>query len=176
MESSETKIYISLDLESPIMNAILPNNTFIIHDLNELPIHNNFILKKIKKFIKTYNEQVPWSESVQINDIFKFIQDGNDINILMQDYNFIGWAWQNKKIAESMLLEKHQIYTSKLLINKKFLFKKTNKGLLLGWVQEFKKYYKNKGFTQALAYVDDWNRGVLKSLTKSGYKIKNWNN
>ena len=109
---------------------------------------------------------------MNIDDIYKFLQDKNDINILMENHDVIGWAWQNKKIAESMLLEKHQIYTSKLLINKKFLFKKSNKHLSLWWIQQLKLFYRKQGFIEGIAYIDSWNKGVLKSVLRAGYQVK----
>ena len=66
------------------------------------------------------------------------------------------------------------IYQSKWLIDKNFLFKKSNKGLSLAWIQELKKYYQKEGFSQGVAYIDDWNKGVLKSVLRAGYKIDNW--
>ena len=173
MELNDERIYISLDLQSPILNARIPNNVSW-YNLKDLPIHNNYYLNKLKNFLFIYNKQVPWNETLDIDDIYKFLRDKNDINILMEGYNFIGWAWQNKSYADSIKLKKHQIYQSKWLINKKFLFKKSNKGLSLAWIQELKKYYQKEGFTQGVAYIDDWNKGVLKSVLRAGYKIDNW--
>lgn len=179
MELNDERIYISLDLQSPILNAKMPNNVSW-HTLNKQKRENNPTLwrqyiDKAWKFLSIYNEQVPWNERLDIDDIFKFINDGNDINILTENHDFIGWAWQNKKMADLIRLKKHQIYQSKWLIDKKFLFKKSNKGLSLSWIQELKKYYRNEGFTQGVAYIDGWNKGVLKSVLRAGYEIKNWN-
>ena len=179
MELNDERTYISLDLQSPILNAKMPNNVSW-HTLNKQKRKNNPTLwrqyiNKAWKFLSIYNEQVPWNENLDINNIFKFINDGNDINILFKEHNLIGWAWQDKSYADSAKLKKHQIYQSKWLIDKKFLFKKSNKGLSLWWIQELKKYYRKEGFTQGVAYIDDWNRGALKSVLRAGYKIKNWN-
>ena len=174
MQSSEEKTYISLDLTSPCLNTEVPNNVSWLN-LKDSPIHNDFILKKIKKFILIFNQQVPWRENITIDDVYKFLFNGNDINILIQNSDFIGWAWQNKKEGDFVFLKSHQFYTSKLLIDRKFLFKKTNKHITLWWIQQLKKFYKKQQFTQAVAYVDSWNKGVLKSLLKAGYEIKNWN-
>ena len=179
MELNDERIYISLDLQSPILNAKMPNNVSW-HNLKDLPVsfgwqHNDFFLNKLKNFLFTYNEQVPWNEVLNIDDIYKFLQDENDINILMENHDVIGWAWQNKNHTDSIKLKKHQIYQSRWLIDKKFLFKKSNKGLSLAWIQELKKYYRKEGFTQGVAYIDDWNKGVLKSVLRAGYEIKNWN-
>ena len=179
MELNNERIHISLDLKSPILNAKMPNNVYW-HTLNERkreegPAFWRDCINEAWKFLSTYNGQVPWNENLNINDIFKFINDGNDINILFIERDLIGWAWQNKSRADSIKLKKHQIYQSKWLINKKFLFKKTNKGLSLAWIQELKKYYRKEGFTQGVAYVDDWNKGVLKSVLRAGYEIKKWN-
>jgi len=178
MQLNDDRIYISLDLQSPILNAKMPNNVSW-RTLNKQKRENNpdlwrQYINKAWRFLSIYNEQVPWNENLDIDDIFKFINDGNDINILFQEDALIGWAWQDKKIADSILLQKHQFYTSKLLIDRKFLFKKLNKNLSLAWIQELKKYYLKKGFTQAVAYVDAWNKGVLKSLLKAGYERKKW--
>ena len=178
MQLNDERIYISLDLQSPILNAKMPNNVSW-HTLNKQKRENNLDLwqqyiNKAWRFLSIYNEQVPWNENLDIDDIFKFINDGNDINILFQENALIGWAWQNKTIADSFLLGKHQIYQSKWLIDKKFLFKKSNKGLSLAWTQELKKYYRNQGFTQGIAYIDDWNKGALKAVLRAGYKIDNW--
>ena len=105
--------------------------------------------------------------------------DEEDINILIQDYNFIGWAWQTKSgtIQDHDLIIKlkpHQIYQSKWLVDKKFLYNRQNKNLSLAWIQDLKKFYKKQGFTEGGAYIDSWNKGVLKSCLRSGYKIKNW--
>ena len=178
MESNDERIYVSLDLQSPILNAKMPNNTHW-HTFNKKgrganPNFWQYCEIEVWKFLSAYNEQVPWNEHLDINDIFKFINDGNDINILFNNCDFIGWAWQNKSYADLIKLKKHQIYQSKWLINKKFLFKKSNKGLSLAWIQELKKYYQNEGFAQGVAYIDDWNKGVLKSVLRAGYKIDNW--
>lgn len=178
MQLNDERIYISLDLQSPILNAKMPNNVSW-HTLNKQKRENNLDLwhqhiNKAWRFLSIYNEQVPWNENLDINDIFKFINDKNDINILFQEDALIGWAWQNKTIADSFLLGKHQIYQSKWLIDKKFLFKKSNKGLSFSWIQELKEYYRNQGFTQGVAYIDDWNKGVLKTVLRAGYKIDNW--
>tara|TARA_Y100001963_G_scaffold111714_1_gene154586 strand:- start:565 stop:1107 length:543 start_codon:yes stop_codon:yes gene_type:complete len=179
MQLNDEKIYISLDLESPILNAKLPNNTYW-YILNKQeresdPFFWQSCINKTWRFLSVFNKQVPWNESLDINDIFEFINNGNDINILFQEDTLIGWAWQNKTIADSFLLGKHQIYQSKWLIDKKFLFKKSNKELSLGWIQELKKHYRNEGFTQGVAYIDSWNKGVLKSVLRAGYRIRNWN-
>jgi len=178
MEPNNERIFISLDLQSPILNAKMPNNARW-HTLNEQkressPLFWRHCINKVWKFLSVYNEQVPWNEHLNINDIFKFINDRNDINILFKKHDLIGWAWQNKSRADSIKLKKHQIYQSKWLINKKFLFKKSNKGLSLAWIQELKKYYQNEGFVQGVAYIDDWNKGVLKAVLRAGYKIDNW--
>ena len=178
MQLNDDRIYISLDLQSPILNAKMPNNVSW-RTLNKQKRENNpdlwrQYINKAWRFLSIYNEQVPWNENLDIDDIFKFINDGNDINILFQEDTLIGWAWQNKTIADSFLLGKHQIYQSKWLIDKKFLFKKSNKGLSLSWTQELKKYYRNQGFTQGIAYIDDWNKGALKAVLRAGYKIDNW--
>ena len=178
MQLNDDRIYISLDLQSPILNAKMPNNVSW-RTLNKQKRENNpdlwrQYINKAWRFLLIYNEQVPWNENLDIDDIFKFINDGNDINILFQEDTLIGWAWQNKTIADSFLLGKHQIYQSKWLIDKKFLFKKTNKGLSFSWIQELKEYYRNQGFTQGIAYIDDWNKGVLKAVLRAGYKIDNW--
>ena len=39
---------------------------------------------------------------------------------------------------------------------------------------KLKEYYQKEGFTQGVAYIDDWNKGVLKSVLRAGYKIDNW--
>ena len=179
MELNNERIYISLDLQSPILNAKMPNNVSW-RTLNKQERENNPTLwrqyiNKAWKFLSIYNVQVPWNENLDIDNIFKFINDGNDINILFTERDLIGWAWQDKSHADSIKLEKRQIYQSKWLINKKFLFKKSNKGLSLWWIQELKKYYRKEGFTQGVAYIDDWNKGVLKSVLRAGYEIKNWN-
>ena len=93
MQSSEERIFISLDLESPNLNAKLPNNTSW---LNLQEIKNNFIERNLNKLILSFNNQIPWNEKLNIENIYKFLNNGNDINILIQDYNFIGWAWQTK--------------------------------------------------------------------------------
>tara|TARA_Y100000296_G_scaffold13182_1_gene15348 strand:+ start:767 stop:1306 length:540 start_codon:yes stop_codon:yes gene_type:complete len=178
MQLNDDRIYISLDLQSPILNAKMPNNVSW-RTLNKQKRENNpdlwrQYINKAWRFLLIYNEQVPWNENLDIDDIFKFINDGNDINILFQEDTLIGWAWQNKTIADSFLLGKHQIYQSKWLIDKKFLFKKSNKELSFSWIQELKEYYRNQGFTQGIAYIDDWNKGVLKSVLRAGYKIDNW--
>jgi len=179
MESNDERIYISLDLQSPILNAKMPNNASW-HTLNRQKREDSYTfwrhyINSVWKFLSSYNEQVPWNEHLNINDIFKFINDGNDINILFDNRDLIGWAWQNKSHADLIKLKKNQIYQSKWLVDKKFLFKKSNKGLSLWWIQELKKYYRNEGFTQGVAYIDDWNKGVLKSVLRAGYEIKNWN-
>ena len=178
MELNDERIYISLDLQSPILNAKMPNNVSW-RTLNKQERENNptpwrQYINKAWKFLSIYNEQVPWNENLDINNIFKFINDGNDINILFTERDLIGWAWQDKSHADSVKLKKHQIYQSKWLIDKKFLFKKSNKGLSLAWIQELKKYYQNEGFGQGVAYIDDWNKGVLKSVLRAGYEIDNW--
>ena len=179
MQSNDERIYISLDLQSPILNAKMPNNVSW-HTLNKRKRENDPTfwrdwINKAWKFLSIFNEQVPWNENLDIDDIFKFINNGNDINILFKEDDLIGWAWQDKSHADSFKLEKHQIYQSKWLVDKKYLFKKLNKGLSLAWIQELKKYYRSQGFTQGLAYIDDWNKGVLKSVLRAGYEIKNWN-
>ena len=179
MELNDERIHIALNLQSPILNAKMPNNVSW-HNLEDLPVsfgwqRNDFFLNKLKNFLFIYNEQVPWNEALNIDDIYRFLRDKNDINILIENHNFIGWAWQNKNYADFVKLKKHQIYQSKWLVDKKFLFKKSNKGLSLWWIQELKKYYRNEGFTQGVAYIDDWNKGVLKSVLRAGYEIKNWN-
>jgi len=193
MQLNNEKVYISLDLQSPILNAKMPNNVSW-HTLNKhsrgggleqvYSAHTIAFFPRswwsqgdspLWRFLSTYNQQIPWNERLDIDDIFKFINDGNDINILTENHNFIGWAWQNKRLAGSIELEKHQIYQSKWLIDKRFLFKKSNKGLSLWWIQELKKYYRKEGFAQGVAYIDDWNKGVLKSVLRAGYEIKNWN-
>ena len=113
MQLNDERIYISLDLQSPILNAKMPNNVSW-HTLNKQKRENNLDLwhqhiNKAWRFLSIYNEQVPWNENLDINDIFKFINDKNDINILFQEDALIGWAWQNKTIADSFLLGKHQI-------------------------------------------------------------------
>ena len=178
MELNDERIYISLDLQSPILNARMPNNvswrTLNKQGKKDDPAFWQEHIKKLRKFLSIYNEQVPWNENLDIDDIFKFINDGNDINILFEKYDLIGWAWQNKNYADSIKIKKYQIYQSKWLIDKKFLFKKSNKGLSLAWIQELKKYYQNEGFAQGVAYIDDWNKGVLKAVLRAGYKIDNW--
>ena len=178
MQLNNERVYISLDLQSPILNAKMPNNAFW-YSLNKRERENNPALwrqyiNKAWKFLSIYNEQVPWNENLDIDDIFKFINKGNDINILLKEHDLIGWAWQDKGYAGLIKLKKHQVYQSRWLINKKFLFKKSNKGLSLAWIQELKKYYQKEGFTQGVAYIDDWNKGVLKSVLRAGYKIDNW--
>ena len=170
MQLNEEKIYISLDLKSPILNVKTPNNVSWLNLINTR-IHNDYILKKIKKLIHKFNSQIPWNEELQIDDVEKFLYSGNDINILIKDYDFIGWAWQDKKVTDSDLLE-GQIYQSKWFVDKKFLFKKSNKHLSLWWIQELKKFYRRQGFTEGTAYIDSWNKGVLKSVLRAGYKIK----
>lgn len=172
MQLNEQKINISLDLKSPILNAKMPNNVSWLN-LVDAGIHNDYILKKIKKLISTFNLQIPWNEELKIDDIEKFIYNGNDINILIQDYDFIGWAWQDKKMADSIPLKPNQIYQSKWFVDKKFLFKKSNKQLSLWWIQQLKQFYRRQGFTEGIAYIDSWNKGVLKSVLKAGYQIKN---
>ena len=178
MQLNDERVYISLDLQSPILNTKMPNNASWT-TLNEKKRQNNPVLwrdyiNKAWKFLSIFNEQVPWNECLNINDVFKFINNGNDINILSKEDSLIGWAWQDKSYADLFKLEKHQIYQSKWLIDKKFLFKKSNKGLSLAWIQELKEYYQKEGFTQGVAYIDDWNKGVLKSVLRAGYKIDNW--
>ena len=178
MELNNERVHISLDLQSPILNAKMPNNVSWT-TLNEKKRQNNPILwrdciNKVWKFLLIFNEQVPWNENLDINNIFKFINNGNDINILFKEDDLIGWAWQDKSYADSLKLKNRQIYQSKWLIDKKFLFKKSNKGLSLAWIQELKKYYQKEGFAQGVAYIDDWNKGVLKSVLRAGYKIDNW--
>ena len=173
MQLKHDKTYIALDLNTLNPNAKRPNNVSWLN-LKDAPLHNDFIFKKVKKFIVIFNEQVPWNEKITVDDIYKFLFKGNDINILMENYNLIGWAWQNKSVGDSNNLKKHQFYTSKLLIDRKFLFKKTNKQLLLWWINQLKIFYRNQGFTEAVGYVDGWNKGVLKSLLRAGYEIKNW--
>ena len=178
MELNDERVHISLDFQSPILNAKMPNNGYW-RTLNKREKENSPTLwlryiDKAWKFLSVYNQQVPWSENLEINDIFKFINNGNDINILLKEHDLIGWAWQNKSHADSLKLKKYQIYQSKWLIDKKFLFKKSNKGLSLAWIQELKKYYQNEGFVQGVAYIDDWNKGVLKAVLRAGYKIDNW--
>ena len=179
MESNDERIYISLDLQSPILNAKMPNNVcwYILNkqERENSPHFWQYTINKSWSFLSVYNEQVPWNEQLDTNHIFKFINDGNDINILFQEHDLIGWAWQNKKMADSVPLKKHQIYQSRWLIDKKFLFKKSNKGLSLWWIQELKKYYRKEGFAQGVAYIDDWNKGALKSVLRAGYEIKKWN-
>jgi len=174
MQSNDERIYISLDLQSPILNAKMPNNVSW-HTLTKRTEDYLHRCLPLWNLLTVYNQQVPWNEYLDQSDIFKFINDGNDINILTENHDFIGWAWQNKKTAEALKLKKHQIYQSKWLVDKKYLFKKLNKGLSLAWIQELKKYYRSQGFTQGLAYIDDWNKGVLKSVLRAGYEIKNWN-
>ena len=177
MELNNDRVYIALNLQSPILNAKMPNNVSW-HTLTKRSNYTEQYLARclpLWNFLAIYNQQVPWNGRLNENDIFKFINDGNDINILTENHNFIGWAWQNKRLADSVELKKHQIYQSKWLVDKKFLFKKSNKGLSLWWIQELKKYYRNEGFTQGVAYIDDWNKGVLKSVLRAGYEIKNWN-
>jgi len=154
MQSNDERIYISLDLQSPILNAKMPNNVswYTLTKRTEDYLHRCLPLWNL---LTVYNQQVPWNEYLDQSDIFKFINDGNDINILTENHDFIGWAWQNKKTAEALKLKKHQIYQSKWLVDKK--------------------YYRSQGFTQGLAYIDDWNKGVLKSVLRAGYEIKNWN-
>ena len=130
MQSSEERVFISLDLESPNLNAKLPNN-------------------------------VSWLNLQEIKN------------------NFIGWAWQTKSgiIQDydlTVKLKPHQIYQSKWLVDKKFLYNRQNKNLSLAWIQNLKKFYKKQVFTEGVAYIDSWNKGVLKSCLRSGYKIKNW--
>ena len=173
MESNDERIYVSLDLKSPILNVKMPNNT-LWYDLKNLPIHNDFILKKIKNFLLIFNQQVPWNESLTVDDVLQFLQNDNDINVLLQENHFIGWAWQNKKVADNIKLKKGEIYQSRWLIDKKFLFKKINKGLSIAWIQELKTYYRNNGFNKGLAYIDSWNKGVLRSVLRAGYKINDW--
>jgi len=178
MELNNERVYVSLDLKSPILNAKMPNNvswrTLNKRERENSPTLWQDCINRAWEFLSTYNEQVPWNENLDINDIFKFINNGNDINILFKKDGLIGWAWQDKSHADSFKLEKHQIYQSKWLIDKKFLFKKSNKGLSLAWIQELKKYYQKEGFIQGVAYIDDWNKGVLKSVLRAGYKIDNW--
>ena len=176
MELNDERIYVSLDLKSPILNVKLPNNTSW---LNLQEISNNFIERKINKLILLFNNQIPWNEKLSLENIYKFLNDGNDINILIQDYNFIGWAWQTKSgtIQDHDLIIKlkpHQIYQSKWLVDKKFLYNRQNKNLSFAWIQDLKKFYKKQGFTEGVAYIDSWNKGVVKSCFRSGYKIKNW--
>ena len=176
MQSSEERVFISLDLESPNLNAKLPNN---VSWLNIQEIKNNFIERNLNKLILSFNNQIPWNEKLNIENIYKFLNNGNDINILIQDYNFIGWAWQTKSgiIQDydlTVKLKPHQIYQSKWLVDKKFLYNRQNKNLSLAWIQDLKKFYKKQGFTEGVAYIDSWNKGVLKSCLRSGYKIKNW--
>ena len=140
-------------------------------------------LKKNLWIYLSFNNQIPWNEKLNLENIYKFLNNGNDINILIQDYNFIGWAWQTKSgiIQDydlTVKLKPHQIYQSKWLVDKKFLYNRQNKNLSLAWIQDLKKFYKKQGFTEGVAYIDSWNRGVLKSCLRSGYKIKNqgWNN
>lgn len=178
MQLNNERVYISLDLQSPILNAKMPNNVSW-HTLNKKnreddPVFWRDCINKAWKFLSTFNEQVPWNENLDINNIFKFINNGNDINMLFEEHDLIGWAWQNKSNVDSFKLEKHQIYQSKWLIDKKFLFKKSNKGLSLAWIQELKKYYQKESFTQGVAYIDNWNKGVLKAVLRAGYKIDNW--
>jgi hypothetical protein len=178
MELNDERTYISLDLQSPILNAKTPNNvswrTLNKEERETNPILWRDCINKVWKFLPIYNEQVPWNENLDIDDIFKFINDGNDINILFKEYDLIGWAWQNKSYADLTKLKKHQIYQSKWLIDKKFLFKKSNKGLSFSWIQQLKEHYYNEGFVQGVAYIDDWNKGVLKAVLRAGYKIDNW--
>ena len=124
MQLKDDKTYIALDLNTLNPNAKRPNNVSWLN-LKDAPLHNDFIFKKVKKFIVIFNEQVPWNEKITVDDIYKFLFKGNDINILMENYNLIGWAWQNKSVGDSNNLKKHQFYTSKLLIDRKFLFKST---------------------------------------------------
>ena len=178
MELNDERTYISLDLQSAILNTKMPNNGYW-HTLNERKRENcpalwRDYINKVWKFLSIFNKQVPWNEHLNINDVFKFINKGNDINILFKERNLIGWAWQDKSYADSFKLKKHQIYQSKWLIDKKFLFRKSNKGLSLAWIQELKKHYRSEGFTQGVAYIDNWNKGVLKSVLRAGYKIDNW--
>ena len=124
MQLSEERIFISLDLESPNLNVKLPNN---VSWVNIQEIHNKFIERMMNKLILSFNNQIPWNEKLELENIYKFLNDGNDINILIQDYNFIGWAWQTKSgtIQDHDLnvkLKPNQIYQSKWLVNKKFLY------------------------------------------------------
>ena len=140
MRSSEERVFISLDLESPNLNAKLPNN---MSWLNIQEIKNNFIERNLNKLILSFNNQIPWNEKLNLKNIYKFLNNGNDINILIQDYNFIGWAWQTKSgiIQDHDLtvkLKPHQIYQSKWLVDKKFLYNRQNKNLSLAWIQNLK--------------------------------------
>ena len=73
MELNDEKVYISLDLQSPILNAKMPNNVSW-HTLNKqnrghLPQEDS----PLWRFLSTYNQQVPWNERLDIDDIFKFL-------------------------------------------------------------------------------------------------------
>ena len=50
IELNDERIYISLDLQSPILNARIPNNVSW-YSLKDLPIHNNYYLNKLKNFL-----------------------------------------------------------------------------------------------------------------------------
>ena len=169
MQLNEEKINISLDLKSPILNVKMPNNTSW---LNLQEIKNDFVDRKINQLILSFNNQIPWSEKLNLENVYKFLNNGNDINILIQNYDFIGWACQNKKMADSIPLKPNQIYQSKWFVDKKFLFKKSNKHLSLWWIQQLKLFYRKQGFIEGIAYIDSWNKGVLKSVLRAGYQVK----
>ena len=70
MQSSEERVFISLDLESPNLNAKLPNNTSW---LNLQEIKNNFIERNLNKLILSFNNQIPWNEKLNLENIYKFL-------------------------------------------------------------------------------------------------------
>ena len=55
MQSSEERVFISLDLESPNLNAKLPNN---VSWLNLQEIKNNFIERNLNKLILSFNSDL----------------------------------------------------------------------------------------------------------------------
>ena len=76
MQLNEEKINISLDLKSPILNVKMPNNTSW---LNLQEIKNDFVDRKINQLILSFNNQIPWNEKLNLENVYKFLNDGNDI-------------------------------------------------------------------------------------------------
>ena len=53
-----------------------------------------------------------------------------------------------------------------------FWMRYLEKYLSLWWIQQLKLFYRKQGFIEGIAYIDSWNKGVLKSVLRAGYQVK----
>lgn len=148
-------------------------------------------LPQIPSFLQIYNEQMPWiawanrsrNAGLEIGHLINFLsREDNYVQLLVKDNQIIGWGWIyrnftdfTRKSGKSVSLKPNQAYISKWFIPKQIRLTKKYKNLPAQWIHWFNNdCYENNW--EGVAYIDDWNKNVLKACLRSGWKIKKWIN